>query len=54
MALWFSAVVVAPMAEEVFFRGLLQTFLVNVLRNRWTAIAVASTLFAAVHFIPVS
>lgn len=50
LALWFSAVVVAPMAEEVFFRGLLQTMLVNVLRCRWTAIAVASVVFATVHF----
>ena len=49
LVLWCSAVVVAPMAEEVFFRGLVQTVLVNVLHCRWTAIAVASILFAAVH-----
>ncbi len=49
VVLWLGAAVIAPIAEEVFFRGLLQTFLVNVLRSRWIAIAVASLAFAGVH-----
>ena len=49
-ALWVGAAVIAPLAEESFFRGLLQTFLVGVLRNRWLAIALASMAFGLVHF----
>ena len=49
-ALWVGAAVIAPVAEESFFRGLLQTFLVGVLRNRWLAIALASIAFGLVHF----
>lgn len=48
-ALWLGAAVVAPIAEEVFFRGFLQTFLVNVLHNRWLAIVLASLAFGSVH-----
>jgi len=49
-AMWLSAVLVAPVAEEVFFRGIVQTLLLNVLRRRWAALALASLVFAAVHF----
>jgi len=49
MGLWVSAVVVAPVAEEVFFRGILQTFLVRVLGTRWRAIILASIAFGIVH-----
>lgn len=48
-AFWFSAVVMAPLAEELFFRGLLQTYLGTVLRSRFLAIGVASIAFGAVH-----
>jgi len=48
--LWIGAVVVAPIAEEVFFRGLLQTFLAGVVRSRWLAIGLASAVFGIVHF----
>ncbi len=48
--LWLAAVVVAPVAEELFFRGLLQTFLATVVRNRWYAIVLSSIVFGAVHF----
>jgi len=44
-----SAVVLAPLAEEIFFRGLLQSMLRNVMKP-WPAILVASGLFALVHF----
>ena len=50
IALWGGAAVLAPIAEELFFRGLLQTWLVTVVQNRWLAIALASAAFGAVHF----
>lgn len=49
VALWVSAVVVAPVAEEVFFRGILQTFLVRIVGTRWRAIALAAVAFGLVH-----
>lgn len=46
-----SAVVVAPVAEEIIFRGLIQTVLLNALgrEHRWFALIIASMVFAAVH-----
>lgn len=49
-ALWVGAVVLAPVSEELFFRGLLQTFLIRVVRHRWIAILLTSIAFGAVHF----
>ena len=49
VALWAGAVLVAPVAEEFFFRGLLQTFLGTVLRSRWAAIGLSSVAFAIAH-----
>ncbi len=49
-ALWFGATVMAPIAEEVFFRGLLQTAMMHVTRSRWKAIALASLIFGLVHY----
>ena len=46
---WVGAAVIAPLAEEVFFRGFLQTFLVNWLRSRWVAILLAALAFTLVH-----
>jgi hypothetical protein len=45
------AVVVAPILEEVMFRGLLQTAIQHVaqLENRWAAIAFATIFFTLVH-----
>lgn len=48
--LWLNAALLAPVAEEFFFRGLLQTFLGNVMRNRWLAIVLTSGAFGIVHF----
>ena len=48
--LWTSAAVVAPAAEEVFFRGILQNAVGNALRSRWLAITIASLAFGVVHF----
>lgn len=57
VAFWTGATLIAPVAEEFFFRGLLQTFLVSIFRgrtgsrsNRWVAIVVAAILFGAVHY----
>ncbi len=47
-----GAVLVAPIAEELFFRGMLQTMLVKVVRSRWGAVAITSFVFAAVHALP--
>jgi membrane protease YdiL (CAAX protease family) len=48
-ALYLGAGFIAPLGEEVFFRGFLQTSLGNALRSRWIAILLASACFAAVH-----
>lgn len=50
IVLWAGAVLIAPVAEELFFRGLLQTLLVRLARNRWLSIVLASLAFGAVHF----
>lgn len=46
-----TAVVIGPLLEEVVFRGLLQTLLLEVFgrKARWTAIVIASAIFASVH-----
>jgi membrane protease YdiL (CAAX protease family) len=46
-----SAVLVAPVAEEVYFRGILQTSIRNLTRSKWSAILIASGIFAVVHGI---
>jgi len=43
-----SAVVLAPLAEELFFRGLLQSTLRNFM-SPWAAVVTSSVLFAFVH-----
>lgn len=47
-----AAAVVAPICEELFFRGMLYRYL----RRRWPvwlAVVVAATIFAVLHFIPI-
>jgi len=44
-----STVVLAPLAEEVFFRGLIQSMIRRYLRSPWVAVAGASAVFAAFH-----
>ena len=48
----FSAVVVAPVAEEYFFRVLLQGWLERLVRPhlRWLAVVLSAECFAAVHW----
>jgi len=42
-------IVLAPLAEEVLFRGLLQSMVRQYTRRPWLAILIVSPLFAAVH-----
>lgn len=44
-----AAGVVAPLAEEMFFRGLLQTLLRCLLRRSWPAVLLAAAAFAMMH-----
>ena len=46
-----AAVVAAPLLEEMVFRGLVQTSLLNTLgrERRWLIVVVASILFAVTH-----
>ena len=50
IALWVGAVALAPLAEEMFFRGLIQTLAWQWFGCRWIGLAIASVLFAAVHY----
>lgn len=45
-----AAVVVAPLAEELFFRGLLLNFAIRVFARPWPAIAVTSVAFGMIHY----
>lgn len=49
-----AAVVAAPLLEEVVFRGMVQTSLLNTLgrEQRWLIVVVASILFAVTHLGP--
>lgn len=49
VALWLGAAVIAPIAEELFFRGILQTFLVGLFQRRWAAIGLTSVTFGMIH-----
>ena len=49
VVLWLGAVVVAPVAEECFFRGMLQTMLLRALRMRWVAVLVPAIVFGLAH-----
>lgn len=43
------AVAVAPLVEELLFRGLFQTMIRSYVGRPWPAIAIASILFAVIH-----
>ena len=47
--LWLGATLLAPLAEEFFFRGLLQTAVLRMTDRRGLAIAAASVAFGLVH-----
>lgn len=44
-----GAVIGAPIIEEIIYRMLLQTALIQICRNAWTGIALTSLLFAVSH-----
>ncbi len=50
------AVLVGPLLEEVVFRGLVQTVVIDTLgrRFRWTAVLTGAAVFALIHAGPVS
>jgi membrane protease YdiL (CAAX protease family) len=48
--LWIGPVLLAPLAEELFFRGFLQTVLRRTLRSRLLAVLAAAALFGLAHF----
>ncbi len=47
--LWLGTVVATPIAEETFFRGLLQTYLAKALPSRKLAVVLAGAAFGAAH-----
>jgi membrane protease YdiL (CAAX protease family) len=49
VVLWLGAGVVAPLAEESFFRGLIQTGLLRWFRRRGMAVTWAAVIFGVVH-----
>jgi membrane protease YdiL (CAAX protease family) len=49
IAIVVSAIVLAPMFEEFFFRGMLQRAIRLTTKNRWAAIIITSIAFTAVH-----
>jgi len=44
-----TAVLVAPMLEEMLFRGLLQTLIRSLLIKPWSSIVISSIIFTTVH-----
>ncbi len=50
VTLWVCAVLAAPVAEEVFFRGMLQTVARGYIDRPWLAIGLASVAFGMMHF----
>jgi membrane protease YdiL (CAAX protease family) len=49
IATFFGVLWVLALGEEFFFRGLLQQWLVEWLRNEWIALVLASAIFGSVH-----
>lgn len=48
--LWLGPALIAPIAEEVFFRGMLQTVLRRTLRSRLFGVLVAAGIFGFAHY----
>lgn len=49
LLIWLGTCVITPFAEELFFRGLLQTALLRAARKRWLAILLSAVVFSAGH-----
>ncbi len=52
VVLMVVAVGVAPVFEELLFRGFVQTIILSYIRKPWTSIMATSVMFAAVHANP--
>ena len=50
---YFAIAIMAPVAEEVVFRGAILRRLLSVMHNKWGAICISAALFALVHGSPV-
>jgi hypothetical protein len=50
VTLWISAIAIAPIAEELFFRGMLQTVIRGYVDRPWLAIGIAGVLFGLTHY----
>ena len=46
------AVVIAPVFEEMLFRGFIQTIILSYVQKPWTSIMATSVIFAVVHINP--
>ncbi len=49
LLVWIGTALLVPIAEECFFRGILQTCLSNYLRNRWVVVVMSGLFFGAIH-----
>ncbi len=50
-----SVILIAPMIEETFFRGLVLPSIIGMLRGgRWIAVAISAVLFAILHLLAVT
>ena len=47
--LWLGAVVIAPLAEECFFRGIFQTLVRNLTARPWLAVLATAAAFGVAH-----
>ena len=50
--IFVTTVVIVPIAEELFFRGMVQTTLRSFLKRPWVSIMITSSVFAVVHANP--
>lgn len=46
----FSSIIIAPLTEEILFRGMLQTVFRSYTQRTWRAIIMTSLIFAVYHF----
>jgi membrane protease YdiL (CAAX protease family) len=45
----FSAVLLAPVVEEIFFRGIIQSMLRQQIGRPWIAVIITATVFGLMH-----
>lgn len=50
LMLMFSAVILAPLTEEILFRALFQSALLRSIKSTWISVFISSACFAAIHF----